>query len=89
MEAHEKWINEALEKEILFSKSDMPSDLLQRIKSIPFLAKEKIGMTKVILAAASIALLISLNIALSKANANESAASTVYETYFSDNSGLI
>lgn len=84
MEKKENWINDALRKEVEFSKSSISEEFISQLKMIPKNVKQ-LSWKEITWMAASVALLISLNFSMIKSkSSNESSHSEqVYDSYFS------
>ena len=83
----EFWIEQTLNSSNEWKSVPLPENLRKKLESIPAsldVFNKRIPMKAVWLAAASIALLITVNIAaLNTSQKNESKDSTVYDEYFS------
>ncbi|MFT5777525.1 MAG: hypothetical protein ACI837_000461 [Crocinitomicaceae bacterium] len=82
----ENWISEIMNVPDRMKSADIPDSVLQRLKSIPtqFTKKlEVVPMRTIFLAAASIAVLIAINILLFSGGTTTSDSDNFADTYFS------
>ncbi|MFT5858317.1 MAG: hypothetical protein ACI865_000403 [Flavobacteriaceae bacterium] len=81
----ENWIEDITDVSGRIQKAEIPSDLLHKLKAIPFTIQSKIDvipMRTVLLAAASVAVLIAINVLLFAGDQSGSSNDEFINTYF-------
>ena len=81
----ENWIEDITGVSDRIHKAEIPSELLHKLKAIPFTLQSRVAiipMRTVLLAAASVAVLIAINVLLFAGDQSSSSNDEFVDTYF-------